>query len=192
MAEIMAQKEYSIFEVARNLAGACILSGAIIAGTYYITSPTAERKAAEMKQNTMKSLIRQADTVKQIPGRTDWYEALKGGKTIAYVVPAEAKGYGGTIEMLAGIGTDGKVLDFSILSSNETPGLGQNASKESFRSQFEGKSLKNLVVVKDPSDKEDIQAMTGATISSSAVTEGIREAVEKVRELEKFTAKGGK
>jgi len=80
------------------------------------------------------------------------------------------------------------VLDFNILEHNETPGLGDNAQKPAFRKQFAGKGAELLEVTKDPSNKENIQAMTGATISSRAVTKGVREAAEKAAAL----AKGGR
>lgn len=180
MAEIHVEKEYSIFQVALNLAGACIISGAIIAVTYFITSPTAIKKAEILKQQAMKSLVKQADVIKAVPGKSDWFEAEKAGKTIAYVIPGETRGYGGEISMLVAVATDGSVIDYNILSSNETPGLGQNASKDFFRNRFKGKKSENLVVVKDPNNKVNIDALTGATISSVAVTKGIKEAVDEV------------
>ena len=82
--------------------------------------------------------------------------------------------------MLVAVSPDGKVIDYNILSANETPGLGDNAAKEPFKSQFKDKTAEALTVVKDPSNKENIQAMTGATISSKAVTKGVKEAVEEV------------
>jgi len=180
MAEIHVEKEYSILQVALDLAGACIISGIIIAGTYFITSPTAIKKAAILKQQAIKSLVTQADIIKEVPGKSDWYEAEKAGKVIAYVVPGETRGYGGEITMLVAISTEGRVIDYNILSSNETPGLGQNASKDFFRNRFKGKKSENLLVVKDPSNKVNIDALTGATISSVAVTKGIKEAVDEV------------
>ena len=56
-------------------------------------------------------------------------------------------------------------------------------AKEPFKSQFKDKTVEALAVVKDPSNKENIQAMTGATISSKAVTKGVKEAVEKVEQF---------
>lgn len=85
--------------------------------------------------------------------------------------------------MLVGVTADGKVIDFTILEANETPGLGDNASKPAFRDQLKDKSADKLVVVKDPSKKENVQAMTGATISSRAVTLGVRNAVEAVTQF---------
>lgn len=176
------EKEYSIFQVALNLAGACFISGAIIAGTYFITSPSALRQTERLRQLAMRNLVKQADIFKPVAGKTDWFEAEKAGKVIAYVVPGDTKGYGGEIKLLVAVTSSGEVIDYNILSSNETPGLGQNASKDFFRNRFRGKKAEQLTVVKDPANKENIEALTGATISSVAVTKGIKEAVLRVTE----------
>lgn len=177
-------KEYSVLQIALNLTAACFISGAIIAGTYLITAPVAAEKAVMMKNDTMKELVKDAETFEPINGKDDWYTAEKNGETIAYVVPAESKGYGGTIKMLVSVTPEGEIIDYDILAHNETPGLGDNAGKEPFKSQFKGKTSEDLVVVKELSKKNNIQAMTGATISSRAVTKGIREAVEQVEQYE--------
>ncbi|MBC3888074.1 FMN-binding protein [Acetobacterium paludosum] len=173
-------KEYSIFQIAINLMIACFVAGLIIGVTNFVTSPIAIKNAADKEMKTMQALVPDADTFTPIEGKTDWYAATKGGEKIAYVVPGETKGYGGAITMLVAVKTTGEVINFSILKANETPGLGDNAGKEPFKSQFAGKTSENLVVTKDPSNKENIQAMTGATISSKAVTKGVKEAVDEV------------
>jgi electron transport complex protein RnfG len=181
------EKEYSIFQVAMNLAAACMISGVIIAATYFVTAPVAMRKNEEIKQQAMQSLVKDADSFKAIEGKADWFTAEKDGKVIAYVVPGESKGFGGAIKLLIAISNEGKVIDFNILAHNETPGLGDNASKDPFRKQFKGKLAQSLIVVKDPANINNIQAMTGATISSVAVTNGVEHAVEEV-----LAYKGGK
>lgn len=177
------EKKYSIFQIAMNLTAACFISGAIIAGTYYVTAPVAAQKAVMLKNDAMKALVKDADSFKPVSGKAEWYEAQKGGKTIAYVVPSESKGFGGAIKMLVAVAPDGKVIDFDIIAHNETPGLGDNANKPHFRGQFNGKKAENLEVTKDPSQTDKIQAMTGATISSRAVTKGVKEAVDQVVQL---------
>ena len=180
MSETDINKKDSIFKVAINLVAACLVSGLIIGVVYFITAPIAAQKNEMLKQETMKGLVKDAETFKEVTGKNQWFAAEKGGKVIAYVVPGESKGYGGPIKILVAVTTDGKVIDYNILSSNETPGLGDNAGKEPFRGQFKEKKAENLTVVKDPSNKEDIQAMTGATISSKAVTNAVKEAVQAV------------
>ncbi|MBU3128248.1 RnfABCDGE type electron transport complex subunit G [Clostridium tagluense] len=181
--KVLHNKEYSIFQIAINLTVACFISGAIIAGTYFITAPVAAKNAITMKNDAMKALVKDAETFKPLNGKKDWFTAEKNGKVIAYVVPAESKGYGGAIKMLVSVTPQGKIIDFAILSSNETPGLGDNAGKDAFRSEFKGKKSEDLEVVKDKSKENNIQAMTGATISSKAVTKGIKEAVQQVTQL---------
>lgn len=185
--ELHHEKQYGIFQIALNLAAACLISGGILAATYFITNPVAEQKKIEMNNKAMKTLVKDADSFKAVEGKEGWYTANRGSDLLAYIVPVETKGYGGVIKMLAAITPEGKETDFTILSANETPGLGDNASKDSFRKQFNGKGPDQMVVVKDPSKKDNIQALTGATISSKAVTKGIKEAEESVLQL-----KGGK
>jgi len=172
----------SIVKIALNLAATCLISGVVIAATYFFTAPIAAQKAVEQTQKAMRTLVPQADTFKEIEGKDEWFEAEKDGKVIAYVVPSETKGYGGAIKLLVAVDKDGKVIDYSCTKHNETPGLGDKATKSPFKDQFIGKTSANLVVTKDPSDKEDIQAMTGATISSRAFTKGVKQAVDEVVE----------
>lgn len=173
----------SIFKIATNLAMACFVSGAIIAGVNFVTADAAAQKAEELKTAAMKTLVQEADTFNAVEGKEGWFIAEKDGETIAYVVPTVSKGYGGSIDFLVAVTSDGTVLDYDITAHNETPGLGDKFNQEPFKSQLRGKKAENLKVVKDPADKENIQAMTGATISSKAAAEGVKKAVEEVVQL---------
>lgn len=175
----------SIVKIALNLASACIISGFIIATVYFLTNDIAIAKQAELKNLALKSLVSEADQYTPIEGKTGWYTATRGGETIAYVVPAESKGYGGSIKLLVAIGPDNKVIKYSILESKETPGLGDKAAKEPFTGQFTGKTSEHLIVTKDASNKEDIQAISGATITSRAVTLAVKNAVDEVSSFTK-------
>lgn len=174
-----SQKD-SIIKIAINLTGACVISGLIIAGTYFFTNDTAVQKEAELKNLTLKSMVIEADSYQPITGKTDWYSASKDGQTIAYIVPAESKGYGGAMKLLVAVTPDGLVKNFNILESKETPGLGDKAAKPQFSEQLLGKSATQLIVTKDPGNKEGIMAISGATITSRAVTLGVKNAVDEV------------
>jgi len=173
----------SIFKITLNLAIACLVSGLIISGVHYVTADAAVQKAEEMKNDSMKALVQEAEKFDAVEGKEGWFLAYKNGKPIAYVVPSESKGFEGHMQLLVAVTSDGKVLNYDIISHKETPGLGDKANQEPFKSQFIGKTLKNLQVVKDPSDKDSIQAMTGATISSKAVNTAVKSAVEEVVHL---------
>jgi electron transport complex protein RnfG len=86
----------------------------------------------------LKNLVTEADQYTPVDGKEGWYTAAKGGELVAYIVPAESKGYGGPIKMLVAVGPDNKVLKYTILESKETPGLGDKAEKAPFTEQFPG------------------------------------------------------
>jgi len=111
---------------------------------------------------------------------TEVNEGTKGSDVAGYAIKVSPKGYGGLIDMMVGISNEGKVEGIKILSHNETPGLGANAPKEEFSGQFKGKSVESsLEVVKsEPSGDNQIKALTGATITSKAVTDGVNDAVD--------------
>jgi Na+-translocating ferredoxin:NAD+ oxidoreductase subunit G len=169
----------SIFKVGINLTLACFLASAVISTVYFFTAPVAAKTKIELDNKARKELVADAQDFKAVEGKEGWFAAMKDGKVIAYVVPTESKGYGGAINMLAAVSVDGKVIDYAILKYNETPGLGDKAEKPAFKKQFVGKAAHDLEVVKVPTEK-NIQALTGATITSRAVTKGIKEAVEEV------------
>ncbi len=107
------------------------------------------------------------------------YRAEAGGSPVGWVVEAKPSGFGGTITMVVGVDAAGAVTGVSIVSMSETSGLGTNALKEDFRSQFVGRSGSVAL------DKYggDIDALTGATITSQAVTDGVNAALEAVSDL---------
>ena len=86
------------------------------------------------------------------------------GNVIGYVVQTEPSGFGGVIQMVTGV---------SIIDMSETSGLGTNAAKPAFKDQFLG-TTGDLAVNKDGGT---IDALTGATITSRAVTNGVNAAV---------------
>ena len=95
-----------------------------------------------------------------------------------YVVQVAPSGFGGVLDIMVGVNTDGTCSGVSIISHSETSGLGANATKEDFRSQFVGKS--NVAVTKDGGE---IAALTGATITSRAVCSGVNAAITAVGTL---------
>lgn len=96
-----------------------------------------------------------------------------------YIVILKVKGYGGPIRMAVGIGKDGEVRGISIISHNETPGLGANVENEEFLGQFIGKTISDPLEV-----GEDIQAITGASITSKAASKEVEEALKAFDEIE--------
>nr|WP_314715798.1 RnfABCDGE type electron transport complex subunit G [uncultured Fretibacterium sp.] len=106
-------------------------------------------------------------------------EALKGSETVGHCITVTSKGYGGPIEIVVGVTKGGAVRAIRILKQSETPGLGAKAPEPFFSGQFENRERLPLNVVKQtPSAPNEIQAISGATITSSAVTAGVNAAVD--------------
>ena len=113
-------------------------------------------------------------------GYSDDIEAVNtaldaSGNPLGYVLTVTAKdGSQGSITFSVGIQNDGTVNGYSITSISETPGLGMLVQEKAFYSQFENKSESSYTVVKTaPSADNEIEAVTGATISSRAVTNAV-------------------
>ncbi len=106
------------------------------------------------------------------------------GSKVGYVVTVTSKGYGGEILTMVGFDAARSITSYRILSSKETPGLGDLAAKRDFISRFEGRSDFPINIVKITAKKTDIQAITGATITSKAMAQGINNAAEIVTSIE--------
>ena len=106
--------------------------------------------------------------------------AVKGGETIGYIFITGQKGYGGEIRVMTAVNLDGSVKAVTVLAAgDETPGLGQNVTKDTFLAQYAG-HFGGIEVVKNGADSSlnQINAVTGATISSKAATGAVNEALE--------------
>lgn len=95
-----------------------------------------------------------------------------------YAVEVTPAGFGDTVDLMVGVSKDGKVLGISVIEHAETAGLGavaaaENSAGEAFRGQFVGMSG-TLAVTKDGGQ---VDAITGATITSRAVTKGVNAAI---------------
>ena len=113
------------------------------------------------------------------------FKASKGGKVAGYATLGRSSaGYGGELVLMVGIGSDGRLLGYSVVSSKETPGLGSQVGGESFRGQFTGQLAGGGTVDgwKVRQDGGAFDAVTAATISSRAAIEAIGDAVHRIED----------
>lgn len=164
-----------------------------------VTNKITVNRIAELEKKTtaeaMASLI-SADSFTEQTLNTEngstgitYYVAETDGVILGYAFVTAAKGYGGEISVITAVNTDGTVKAVAIAdASDETPGLGQNVTKQSFYSQLSGLTG-DITVVKNGADSEnnEINAVTGATISSKAVTRAVNEALENFAEVTEAT-----
>lgn len=104
-------------------------------------------------------------------------EVCKVGEDGYVITTTDKEGYGGDIQITVGITADGTVNGISILSISETAGLGMRATEPEFYEQYQGKQAEKFVVSKDGGDGEPIDALSGATITSRAVTGAVNAAL---------------
>ena len=153
-----------------------------------VTNLATSEKIAELEEKnikkTMSTLIKADTFEKQVftkeDGNIEYYAVKTAENVVGYVFITYSKGYGGDVSVMTAVNVDGTVNNVSILDvSNETPGLGQNVSRESFYSQFRGKKS-DISLVKSGVDgaNNEIDAVTGATVTSKAVTAAVNTALD--------------
>lgn len=92
------------------------------------------------------------------------------GKIVGYAFVGEGNGYGGVIRVLVGVDeASDQIVNLKVLNHAETPGLGSRIEEEGFRSQFVGKTVDDPIAL-----NQDIDSISGATISSRAVADAVR------------------
>ena len=157
---------------------------AALAGVNAITNPIIAKSQEQKIQDAVSQVLPGGGKLlEQFPDETGLVEAVYASEA-GYAIQVAPNGFGGKIVMMVGI-QDGKVSGLSIISHAETPSLGaviagSDAAGNAFRDQFAGHTG-NLAVTKDGGS---IDAVTGATISSRAVVEGVNAALACATGLE--------
>lgn len=188
--EAVKKNREDIIKPVGVLLAICIIIPLALSITNKVTvKKIAELEAANSKKN-MQSLI-DADNFEECEnGEITYYAAINGGETAAYIFTESSKGYGGDVSVMTAIKPDGTVAGVAILDvSGETPGLGQNAAKESFFSQYIGLK-KGVSLLKNGAKAEnnEVDAVTGATITSTAVTRAVNKALDDFEKVKEATA----
>lgn len=105
------------------------------------------------------------------------------GKAVGYVAKFNAtEGYGGDVTLSLGMTNEGEITGFEVLNCSETPGLGAKCKEPKFKDQFKGIKADNIEYIKQGKKKDNqIDAISGATITTKAVTKGVNGAIEFLR-----------
>jgi len=159
------------------LAVICIVASGLLAGVNVLTKTRIVAQAQAEEDSSLKEVFPEAAH----------FEAVKSGEEIIYykahdkdkrllgaAFRASGKGYSSTIETMVGMLKDGTIKAIKILSQNETPGLGARVAEDSFASRFSNRGLQNL---------NQVEAITGATISSRAVIDSVKKKAEEIKVL---------
>ena len=174
-------KAKEILKPALILCVICLLSTAALAGVNLLTADTIAQQQVITEQESRRQVLPDADSFEEKDG---YAVGLVGSETVGYVFVTSSKGYGGDVQVMTGITAGGNVSGVVILDQNETPGLGANAEKETFRSQFQQPAPENgFTVTESTAGEGEISAMTGATITTTAVTNAVNDAVKEYHQV---------
>lgn len=172
----------SVFAPTAVLLVICVAVSAALAGTNLLTKDQIAAQQLQKAEESRKVVLQAADSFEAADAGNagEYYIGKSGNETVGYVFETSSKGYGGDVRVMTGISAEGAITGVIILSHGETPGLGANAEKEEFRSQYKQtvpNSRLELVKYQTPMEGQ-VEAMTGATITSTAVTNAVNQAVD--------------
>jgi Na+-translocating ferredoxin:NAD+ oxidoreductase subunit G len=188
-------KEY--FKLGTTLAIITAITGLLLGFSYNLTKD-AIAASGNVSKDDLKVIMPVADIVKPATVKGEKGDviqevipAYKGNDLVGHVIKVSSKGFHGEILTLVAISQDGKVTGVKLLSHSETPGVGSKTEKPDFLNRFANKSTDSeLQVVKvAPSKDNEVQGVSGATVSSKAVTSGVNEAIKYFNE--NLKGKGG-
>ena len=190
----MANKKSTIIKDALALFAITLVSGLALGFVYELTKPVIAANELAATTDAYKAIYETAadftlsdELEKAVEGSadilaasgtegtaiTDAYEAVDAsGNVIGYVMSVtSSKGFGGEIKASLGVTLEGEVTGIEFLTLTETAGLGMLAAEDEFKNQYVGKVVDNFTVVKaDAASDSEINAISGATITSTAVT----------------------
>lgn len=180
----------------------CAIAAALLAMTNAVTAPKIAQNAAENEIEAQQIVLPAGKEFKELDKAemTTLFEkngaeslknvvavstAMTDGNVVGYAFKVVVSGFGGDITMLVGIDSEGKLSKYNVLSHTETAGLGDKIATEPFSGQFTGKAAAvPLSVVKSAAKNDSqVQAITGATISSRAATVAINSAFDAYNAL---------
>lgn len=112
------------------------------------------------------------------------YKAKSGENEIGYVFKVTTKGFHGPVDLFVAVSSEDKITGMKVSSHSETPGLGARIEEESFRSKFTDLPINELVeIVKTtPSKENEVDGISGATVSSKAIGTAINDTINFYKE----------
>ena len=169
----------SVLNIGARLLVICLVVAAVGSLVNEVTKKRYAELQEQEKANAMAAIFGVSSvTVTELSDphieRNNCYAVQQGDELLGFCVQVVTAGFGGDMTLMVGFNSDLAVVGVQILSHSETPGLGARVNDAGYLSQYGGKTG-DLVL------GEDIDAISGATISSKAVLAGVNEAQKSLR-----------
>lgn len=158
-----------------------LISALALAFVYQLTLPIIEEHQAETKKEAILAVLPESDSYKEVVKKgVIFYEGNIEGEIAMSV---KGGGFQGEIELMLGANPyEGKIYAIKVISHSETPGLGANIIGEKFERNFLDKPFGEYLVVKRPvANSTEVEAISGATISTQKVTDIVSEAIKQMK-----------
>ena len=169
-----------IARLTATLLGICVVVALLLGIVNSITEPII-RQMQEEKTAAAMAMVLKADSYEEIPSDVGnvaaMYRAVAGGEQIGYVVEVTSSGFGGVMSLVVGVDMEGKVTGVSVTDHAETKNIGTKVTDDSaVLARFIG--LVENITVNSGANRFD--GISGATVSSKAVTAGVNTALAAV------------
>ena len=177
-----------------------LVSGLCLGFVYDITKGPIEQATIDKNNRTYQEVLSVASSFTEVEGSVEKIAELAAsgelagfggvaiesvlegtdasGAAVGYVINSLSNdSYGGAVKISVGFDADGTITGVGIREINDTPGLGLKAKEPKFKDQYIGKNVDTLVVTKTGASAEnEIDAISGATVTSNAVTNAVNTA----------------
>lgn len=159
----------------------CLVVTLALAGTYSVANPKILDNQQKAADEARMQVLPDGDSFAEFDGKlTDGViDCYIADNKAGIAVTSEYKGFGGSVKVMTGIGADGKVTGVTVTEHGETPGLGTKAMTVEYLEQYKGVAD---AVGGHINNDENIDAITGATITSNAVYCSVVEALAQFKE----------
>lgn len=185
-----------------------LVAGVALGGVYEITKDPIAKQEAQAKAEAYEQVFTDAAAFEEVEMDDTLIQTIRdqldqegykaqsieevmraedqSGETLGYAFTVvTSEGYGGDIQFSMGVQNDGTLNGISILSIGETAGLGMNADTPAFQDQFVGKQVEKLQYTKNGATQDDeINAISGATVTTNAMTNGVNAGLCAFRVME--------
>ncbi len=151
---------------------------AALSVTYGITKPVIDKNTLEAENKARSAVLKQAESFTEFDG--SWGDGIvscfQGEDNTGIAVKVESQSYGGVLTAMVGVDQDGKITGISVIGHSDTPGLGTKAMEADYLSQYYGKDQLKSDGIRE---SEEINAVSGATISSDAMYHLVKKALNQ-------------
>jgi len=155
-----------------------VIASGVLAYINTLTQPIIEKNQRIAQEKARKEVLPSAITFEEVTCDITYHIGKDaGGNIVGYTFVASLYGYSSDVKTMVGVNTDLIIEKIKIISQSETPGLGANCEKPEFQAQFSEKQKTDMRVDKDGGN---IVSLTGATITTRAITNSIKAALDKL------------